>query len=83
MEEENKMEKGCKIYTIFFKNNEESYDFGKVLGKANEILRLIAKFGGTNQTYTSENLGELTRAFVQINKSIKNNFGLKLSINKI
>lgn len=73
MEEENKMEKGCKIYTIFFKNN-------KKLGNANEILRLIATFGGTNQTYTSENLGELTRAFVQINKSIKNNFGLKLNI---
>ena len=83
MEEENKMEKGCKIYTIFFKNNKKRYDFGNVLGKANEILRLIAKFGGTNQTYTSENLGELTRAFAQINKSIKNNFGLKLSINKI
>ena len=76
MEEENKMEKGCKIYTIFFKNNE-------MLGKGNEILRLIATFGGTNQTYTSENLGELTRAFAHINKSIKNNFGLKLNINKI
>ena len=72
MEEENKMEKGCKIYTIFFKNNE-------MLGKANEILRLIATFGGTNQTYTSENLGELTGAFEKINKSIKNNFGLKLN----
>ena len=72
MEEENKMEKGCKIYTIFFKNN-------KKLGNANEILMKIAEFGGTNQTYTSENLGELTGAFEKINKSIKNNFGLKLN----
>ena len=79
MEEENKMEKGCKIYTIFFKNNEEHHEFGKVLGKANEILMKIAEFGGTNQTYTSENLGELTGAFEKINKSIKNNFGLKLN----
>ena len=44
MEEENKMEKGCKIYTIFFKNNEENYEFGKVLGKANEILLNFQKY---------------------------------------
>ena len=79
MEDEKKIEKGCKIYTIFFKNNEPNYEFGKVLGKANEILQQISELGGTNQTYTSQNLGELNRAFIQINKSIKNNFGLKLN----
>ena len=79
MEEEKKMEKCCKIYTILFKNNDNKYEFGKVQGKAEEILKKIAELGGTDQFYTSENLEELTRAFALINKSIKNNFGLKLN----
>jgi len=79
MEEEKKIEKGCKIYTIFFKNNEQDYDFGKVMGKSEEILRKISELGTTDKTYTSNNLRELNKAFEQINKSIKNNFGLKLN----
>ena len=79
MEEEKKIEKGCKIYTIFFKNNDENYEFGKLIGKSHEILKKISLYGTTNQTYTSQNLGELTKAFEQINQSIKNNFGLKLN----
>ena len=79
MEVERTMERGCKIYTIFFKNNEQTYEFGKVLGKANEILSQISELGGTHKSYTSENLQELANAFIKINKSIKNNFGLKLN----
>lgn len=79
MEEENKKENGCKIFSILFKNKESEYEFGKVLGMAEINLQKIAQLGGTQHYYTTENLSGLINAFKRINEAIKNNFGLKLN----
>lgn len=79
MEEENQKENSCKIFSILFKNNDSQYEFGKVLGKAESNLQIIAELGGTQHYYTTENLTGLINAFRRINEAIQNNFGLKLN----
>ena len=74
-----KKEKGCKIYCIFFKNNEKKYDFGNWEGKAEKNLQEIVKMGGTNQYYTSNSLKELYNTFGIINEAIQTNYKLKLT----
>ncbi len=81
MEKERQIENGCKIFSILFKNNDSSYEFGNFAGKAEIILKKIAELGETKDYYTSENLQELTNVFREINEVIKNNFGLKLNKN--
>lgn len=78
MENENKIDNGCKIFSIYFKNHEKKYDCGYAAGKAEATLEKIAQLGGTKKYYTSENLQELTDVFKEINDEIENNFGLKL-----
>ena len=81
MEKERQIENGCKIFTILFKNQDQSFEFGNFAGKAELYLKNIAELGETNNYYTSENLQELTNVFREINEVIKNNFGLKLNKN--
>ena len=69
MEKENKIENGCKIFCIFFKN--ENYS-------GNEMLEKIAKIGGTGNYYTTKNLIELCKVFEKINEAIENNCRLKI-----
>ena len=79
MKEENKKENGCKIFCIFFRNNDKNYEFGAVEGKAEIILKNISKLGGTQNYFTSNSLQELSDTFKEINGAIKNNFGLKIN----
>lgn len=79
MKEEKKMENGCKIFAILFKNRESIYEFNEFAGKSEFILKKIAELGETQEYYTSENLQQLTNALKNINDVIKNNFGLKLN----
>ena len=69
MEKENKIENGCKIFCIFFKNEKYS---------GNEMLEKIAKIGGTGNYYTTKNLIELYKVFEKINEAIENNCRLKI-----
>ena len=79
MKEENKYENSCRIFSIFFKNYEAQYDFGKAEGKAEINLQKIAEIGKTKKPYLSNTLQELSDAFKEINGVIKNNFGLKIN----
>ena len=79
MKNEKNIENQCKIYCIFFKNNEEKYDFGKWEGKAEIILQEIAKKGGTNQYYNSNSIQDLYDTFGIINEAIQTNYKLKLN----
>ena len=75
MEAENKMENGCKIFCIFFKNEKDSD-----CKKGEENANKIANIGGTKKCNCSKTLKELSDAFDTINRAIKiGNFGLKLS----
>ena len=67
MESERKIENGCKIFAILFKNNNPIYEFGDFAGKAEIYLKSIAELGETNDYYISENLQELTNEFKEIN----------------
>ena len=75
---EKNRENGCKIFCIYFKNNEKKYDFGDWEGKSEEILQTIAQLGETGHYYTSISLEELCRTFEVINKAIQTNYKLKL-----
>ena len=79
MREENKYENSCRIFSIFFKNYEAQYDFGKTEGKAEINLKKIAELGKTKKLYLSNSLQELSDSFKEINRVIKNNFGLKIN----
>lgn len=79
MKNEKNFENKCKIFCIFFKNNEKKYDFGKWEGKAEINLQEIAQKGGTNQYYTSNSLEELYKTFGTINETIQTNYKLKLN----
>ena len=46
-------ENSCKIFCIYFKNKEEQYNFGKVQGKDEEILKKIAELGETQNLYNT------------------------------
>ena len=81
MKEEKKLENGCKIFTILFKNKESIYEFSNFAGNSENIVKEIAKLGETRNYYTSENLIELIDVIKNINDVIKNNFGLKLNLN--
>ena len=78
MEKEKARENGVKIYTVYFHNKEESYDFGEMEGKSKEILEEISKLGGTNKVYCSDSLISLCDAFNLINEAIENTTRLKL-----
>ena len=41
MENEKKVENGCKIFAILFKNNDQSYEFGNFAGKAELYLKIL------------------------------------------
>ena len=76
---EKNREYGCKIFCIYFKNNEEKYDFGKWRGKAEINLQEIAKEGDTGKFYLSNTLDELLKVFYFINEAIQTNYKLKLN----
>ena len=78
MKNEKDRENGCKIFSIFFKNKEKRYDFGKWEGKAEMILQEIAKLGETENYYNSNSLNELYKIFGKINEAIQINYKLKL-----
>ena len=73
------IENPCKIFTILFKNKDPKYNFGSVLGIAENHLQEIAELGGTEHFYNSKDLTQLREAFSKINDAIQNNFGLKLN----
>jgi len=78
METERARENGVQIFCIYFKNKEETYDFGSPKGKSEEILKEIAKIGETNNVYNSDSLETLCNAFNRINEAIETNYRLKL-----
>lgn len=51
MRKEKNYKNKSKIFCVYFKNNDKQYDFGECEGKAEEILRKIAKLGGTDDYY--------------------------------
>ena len=73
MEKENKIENGCKIFCIFFKNEKYS---------GNQMLEKIAKIGGTGNYYTTKDLPELCKVFEKINEAIENSCMLKIKKSK-
>lgn len=76
MPKEKKKANGCKIFCIYFENNEKIYDFGKCQGKAQAILKTIANLGETKDYYNSRNLDSLYTSFDKISDAIQNNFTL-------
>ena len=76
MPKEKKKENGCKIFCIYFQNDEKKYDFGKWKGKAQDILKTIANLGETKDYYNSRNLDSLYTSFDKISDAIQNNFTL-------
>ena len=78
MEKEKARENGVKIYTVYFHNKDEVYDFGEMQGKSQEILEEISKLGGTNKVYYSDSLMSLCDAFYKINEAIETSTRLKL-----
>ena len=81
MKNEKKKENRCKIFSIYFKNNEEQYEFGEIKGKSEEMLQKIAQLGGTERCYNSNNLKELCNVFNKISDAIETNYKLKLKNN--
>lgn len=79
MKNEKNIENGCKIFCIFFKNNEKKYDFGEWEGKAEINLQEIAQKGETKKYYTSNSLTELYTTFKTINEAIETSYKLKLN----
>ena len=78
MEKEKARENGVKIYTVYFHNKDEQYDFGDMKGKSQEILTEISGLGGTNKVYYSDSLTSLCDAFNKINEAIEITTRLKL-----
>ena len=78
MEKEKARENGVKIYTVYFNNKDEKYDFGEMEGKSQEILEEISILGGTNTVYYSDSLKSLCGAFYLINEAIESTTRLKL-----
>ena len=78
MEKEKARENGVKIYTVYFHNKDEQYDFGDMKGKSQEILNEISRLGGTNKVYYSDSLTSLCDAFNKINEAIEITTRLKL-----
>lgn len=79
MKNEKNKENGLKIFCIFFKNNEEKYDFGNWKGKAEINLQEIAEYGNTQHFYNSNSLITLYNTFGAINEAIQVNYKLKLN----
>lgn len=78
MEKEKARENGVKIFTVYFHNKDEQYDFGEMKGKSQEILEEISKLGGTKKVYYSDSLKSLCDAFYKINEAIESTTRLKL-----
>ena len=78
MEKEKARENGVKIFTVYFNNKDEQYDFGEMKGKSQEILEEISKLGGTKKVYYSDSLKSLCDAFYKINEAIESTTRLKL-----
>ena len=72
-------ENSGKIFCIYFKNKEEQYNFGKVQGKDEEILKKIAELGETQNLYNTSSLSQLCNAFIKISDTIQTNYKLKLN----
>lgn len=73
MKKEKNDDNNCSIYSIFFGNDSEENKEAKI------ILNNIAKLGGTNQFYNSDNLCKLCESFLKISEAIQTNFRLKLN----
>lgn len=77
MESEKKYKNETQIYCIHFKNNDPQYEFGEFKGKSEEILRSIARIGGTYDFYTADSLSELYDCFNSISDAIQSNYSLE------
>ena len=80
MKIEKSRENGVRIYSVYFQNKEQNYDFGENKGKSEELLKEISKIGETNMFYKSDSLESLCRAFSRINEAIETNYRLKLKL---
>ena len=71
MEVEKSIKAGCRIFTIYFNNNEKQYDFGHFEGRAEIILKSIAQLGNTDCYYDSNSIEKLVKVFETISKVIE------------
>jgi len=65
----------CKIFCIYFKR-ESSRPRAK---KADDLLKDIAKLGGTNDYFNSNSLESLCETFYKISDAIQTSYKLKLN----
>ena len=79
-DDEKKREDNCRIYCIYFQNKEEIYDFGKFKGRAEEMLKEIAKIGETKDIFTSDTVVSLCKNFEQISEAIQTNFSIQTNL---
>lgn len=80
MKAEKKRENGCKIFSIYLKNLESTYDFGEIKGKSEEIIQKIAELGETKNYYNPDDLNSLCDSFLKISEAIQTNYVLKLNV---
>ena len=79
-DDEKKREDSCRIYCIYYKNKEEKYDCGECKGRAEEILKEIARIGETKDIFTSDNVVSLCKNFEQISEAIQTNFSIQTNL---
>jgi len=79
-DDEKKREDNCRIYCIYFQNKEKKYDFGKFKGRAEEMLKEIAKIGETKDIFTSDTVDSLCKNFEQISEAIQTNFSIQTNL---
>ena len=77
MESEKNIKAGCRIFTIYFKNQEKQYDFGPFKGRSEEILKSIAHLGNTDCYYDSNSIEKLVKVFETISKVIEDKIKAK------
>ena len=82
MESEKNIKAGCRIFTIYFHNEEKKYDFGHFEGRAEIILKSIAQLGNTDSYYDSNSIESLVKVFEKISKVIEDKIKAKF-IDKI
>ena len=63
----------CRIFCIYFKGDSYWYNEGE------DLLKEIAKIGGTNDYYNSNSLESLCHTFNKISDAIQTNYKLKLN----
>ncbi len=63
----------CKIFCIYFKRESSKAK------KADDLLKEIAKIGGTNDYFNSNSLESLCETFYKISDAIQTSYKLKLN----